>query len=153
MAQSDLRLEVLGVAGDSAEVRIEVGDDAPTGRVPLIGFASPQLGEVLGADGTVRYELNAWDPDVGELDGAGIDQLTLLLQVKRLSNDDHYDASPPVVVATTELTEPPFVWELDVDELGLQHDTYMLVAIAKNTEGVVNYADFRHVIRPGSTDR
>jgi len=117
--------------------------------LPIIDVISPLPGETKF--GTVTYEVTAYDPDVGNVNGAGIAKVKLWLHRfgDNVIMNLRKGLDPPFPVATKELAAPDYRWTFDTinDPAGpLDMAIYFLIIRAISTENDTNTVYFEHYV-------
>jgi FlgD Ig-like domain len=114
----------------------------PIPRLPAINFVSPVWTQ--GAfQGLITYEATAFDPDVDNVNGAGIDTVVMVLGYTE-GDDPFGEGTTFIPMARKILTAPPYVLEVDSDTI--PDESYRLLVFAISSDGKVNSAAFNHII-------
>jgi hypothetical protein len=133
-AEAGIEIELLEKTPDSLRVTVFV-PQTPVNALPVIDVTSPARSKTIS--GEIDYQVTAFDPDVGALDGAGIDTVKIVLG--KFSDEDSV-----IVFASTELTAPPYI--LHVDTQNLPDFVYFLFVTAIGADGSANTIHFPHII-------
>lgn len=129
------------VQADRARIRVRFDpgvSPATYDNLPVVNVTSPAFGETTW--GTVRFDVDAFDPDVGTASGDGISSI-------RINLFDGSDDNKPVVASKTFLQPQDTVtWLFDTTQ-GLTPDgTWGLTIEAADANGAVNQWVFNFLI-------
>ena len=136
-----LNITLLGKNADSLAVKVEL-TNTNIERLPAINLVHPEFTKGVHS-GVIRYEVTAFDPDVEEKNGAGIDSVLLVLGYPE-GDDPFGEGTEFITKAVKLLTKPPYIMEIDSDTL--PDESYRLQIIAKSKSSKVNRAVFNHII-------
>jgi len=98
-------------------------------KLPIINIVSPKKGQTLFD--SITFQITAYDPDIGNTNGAGITKVKFYLHPGSDPLDWALRAGlpPPSPLAYTELSSLPFDWSIDTKSLP-QDGAMALVATA-----------------------
>ncbi|MFQ5571677.1 MAG: T9SS type A sorting domain-containing protein [Rhodothermales bacterium] len=138
--EAGIEITVLEKYSDSLRVQVVVPGD-PMDTLPVIDIVNPTFGKTVR--GAIAYEATAFDPDVGTVNGAGIDTVRFVLNY--IEGDDPFgEGTTPIIVATNQLTSPPYIFH--VETTGLPDESYRLHVEAVSQNGGANTAALSHII-------
>ncbi len=126
---------------DSLEVKVIVpGARVPS--VPAINFLSPEF-NAGSLSGLIRYEVTAFDPEVAQINGGGIDSVLFLLGYPE--GDDPFGEGTEFILKRSKMfTVPPYVMEIDSDTF--PDECYRLMVFAKTGDNRINLGILNHMI-------
>ncbi|HED64572.1 MAG TPA: hypothetical protein ENJ09_03350 [Planctomycetes bacterium] len=104
-----------------------------TDVVPIVDVLSPPREDPVS--GVVKFAAAVDDPEVGSLDGDGIDHVVLSIL------DAGFD--PPSLVTSRTVSAPPFEFTLDTEAAGLRDGFYIFQVDAVGTDGGSNRIWYR----------
>jgi len=141
------------ISRSPSEVQVEVTVDpnaiAAVDNLPVIDIIRPALGQRT-LQGVVDYEVTAFDPDVGDFNGAGIDKVKLFIHIGSdpLISNLRQGLDPPTPQATMEFSAPPYLWQVDTNTSSpyLPDCRYQLIVKATSVQGGVRFIQFEHLI-------
>lgn len=145
---ADVGLAVRVLARRDDRLVVEIGLDtesAPPDLQPVVDVVSSESGRTVY--GPTRYRVTAFDPDVGQADGDGIETMTLgLYPLTDPVLAPLIRGEPPEITpeARVVLEHPPF--ELQVQDPSLPTGVYFLVAMADATDGGRTIVALPHMI-------
>ncbi len=126
---------------DLLEVKV-IAPDNKVPSVPAINFLSPAF-NAGSLSGMIRYEATAFDPEVAQVNGAGIDSVLFLLGYPE--GDDPFGEGTEFILKTSKaFTAPPYVMEVASDTL--PDESYRLMVFAKTSDDRINLGVLNHMI-------
>jgi len=146
-------ITVKTISRSPSEVQVEVTVDpnaiAAVDNLPVIDIVRPALGQRT-LQGVVDYEVTAFDPDVGDFNGAGIAKVKLFIHIGNdpLISNLRQGLDPPKPQATMEFSAPPYLWQVDTNTSSpyLPDCRYQLIVKATSVQGGVRFIQFEHLI-------
>lgn len=138
---SGIELSLLQKENDSLLINVVVPEE-PIDRIPKINIISPEAGMTI--TGSVDYEVTAYDPDVGNENGAGIDTVQFSLGYVEGDNPYLEEGHEFIQIDSGQLTTPPYLFHVETNEL--PDECYRLIVQAISQNGKKNRAAFNHII-------
>lgn len=126
---------------DSLRVKVVV-PDTHVPAVPAINFISPEF-NAGSLSGTIIYEATAFDPEVAQMNGAGIDSVLFLLGYPE-GDDPFGEGTEFILKVSKAFTAPPYIMEIDSDTL--PDESYRLMVFAKTIDDRINLGVLNHMI-------
>lgn len=146
--QNSISVKTTSVNSNEVTVDVTIDENRQTSvdLLPVIDFVAPLAGET--ATGNVHYEVTAFDPDAGSLNGQGIQSVTFFLSGVSdvLFSKLNKKLDPPRPYFVREVTLPPYACEIDTDALLNLDSQYFMVAKAVGENGGVKYMWLEHFI-------
>ncbi len=138
--EAGIEIEVLERHSDSLIVRVVV-PQAGLDTLPVIDIVSPAFGKTI--KGGVDYEATAFDPDVGQVNGAGIDTVKFILGYPE-GDDPYGEGLSFVILAVKDFSAPPYIFH--VETASFPDESYRLIVGALSQNGGINRAIINHLI-------
>ncbi|MFQ5631080.1 MAG: FlgD immunoglobulin-like domain containing protein, partial [bacterium] len=138
--EAGIEITVLEKYDDSLRVQVVV-PQTPIDVLPVIDIVTPAAGKTV--KGAIDYEVTAFDPDVGQVNGAGIDTVKFILGYSE--GDNFWDTGMTFVPLLQKIViSPPYVFHVETDSL--PDEAYRLQVGAISQNGGINRATFTHII-------
>lgn len=145
-------ITVKTVSVSSGEIQVDVTVDANAqatiDNLPVIDLISPIAGETV--TGFVDFEATAFDPDIGNTNGAGIAKLEMFFHflTDPLQANLALGLDPPNPDAKKEFTAPPYQWQFDTNSGSpfVKNGRYWFVLKATSVQGGKQVVIFEHLV-------
>ena len=113
----------------------------PIDTLPVIDIVTPAFSKTVR--GAIDYEATAFDPDVGTVNGAGIDTVNFVLGYPE-GDDPFGEGTTFIILAEKLLTSLPYIFHVETS--GLPDEAYRLFVEAVSQNGGTNTAALNHII-------